>query len=369
MIQLRQIFLCVILSLVSGALLAQDKLKELNEVDGPYIFYAEKGVDVLRVGDNGISRNNFSNKDTTFWVSSSDKKYQFDISLHSVARPQWDYKLPGGMLIVSDPHGDMEAFVSILRSQKVIDKDYKWIFGKKHLIVIGDVFDRGKDVLPIFWLIYKLENEAMKAGGMVHFILGNHEEMVLRNNVKYTQDKYKNLAQYMGVRYCDLWKENSVLGHWLLTRNTIERIGDNLFVHAGLSEEFASDNWSIPQLNDTVSAYIRMTKEERKVSANADFLFGSNGPLWYRGMVKTDDKYNPISDSEVRRILDMYNVRRIYVGHTIFKDVSSFFNGSVIGVNVDNRKNMEAGRSRGVLVKKGKQYIVYDDARKQVLFK
>ena len=38
---------------------------------------------------------------------------------------------------------------------------------------------QGKDVPQIFWLFYKLEEEAAKAGGHVSFILGNHEPMVL----------------------------------------------------------------------------------------------------------------------------------------------------------------------------------------------
>lgn len=29
-------------------------------------------------------------------------------------------------------------------------------------MVIGDIFDRGKDVPQIFWLFYKLEDEAAK---------------------------------------------------------------------------------------------------------------------------------------------------------------------------------------------------------------
>ena len=42
-------------------------------------------------------------------------------------------------------------------------------------MIIGDIFDRGKDVPQIFWLFYKLEEEAAKAGGHVSFMLGNHE--------------------------------------------------------------------------------------------------------------------------------------------------------------------------------------------------
>ena len=37
-------------------------------------------------------------------------------------------------------------------------------------------------------------------------------------------------------------------------------------------------------------------------------------------------------------IMDRYKAKHIIVGHTIFKDISTFYNGKVIGVNVDIKK-------------------------------
>ncbi len=318
---------------------------------------------IIRVSDKGVDVKQDS-PNAGIWVKSEDAKYKFDLKLRPIIRPQWNYSQPDKVLVVSDPHGDINAFVSILQAQHVIDKNCDWSFDKGHLVVIGDVFDRGQDVLPIFWLIYKLEEQAAKAKGCVHFLLGNHEEMVLRNNMKYAEDKYKHLAQELDCKYSNMWQSDSELGRWLQTRNTIEKIGDNLFVHAGLSKEFLERNISIPQLNDSVSVYLRQTKAERNQSENATFLFGNNGPLWYRGMVRTDEKYNPISESDVDAILNQYNVKRIYVGHTIFGEVSSFYNGKVIAVNVNNNKNKNSGLNRGVLIKKNEVFLIYDDSQK-----
>ncbi len=79
------------------------------------------------------------------------------------------------MLVLSDPHGDLDCFVSVLKNNGVIGDRYEWTFGEGQLVVIGDVFDRGDDVVPIFWLLYKLEAEAVRQGGAVIFTLGNHE--------------------------------------------------------------------------------------------------------------------------------------------------------------------------------------------------
>jgi hypothetical protein len=208
-----------------------------------------------------------------------------------------------------------------------------------------------------------LEQEAEKAGGKISFLLGNHEEMVLRGNLKYTSEKYNRLADTLHLPYEMLWQANSELGHWLKTKNTIQIIGKNLFVHAGLSPEFLSKHLDVQTVNDTISHYLFHTKEERAASALAAFLFGDSGPLWYRGMVRTDIKYNPISMPEVNEILKTYHVNRIYVGHTIFTDITGFYNEKIIGVNVDNKENRNAERARGVLIEKGKAWVVYDSGK------
>lgn len=74
--------------------------------------------------------------------------HRFQVKLHPVERPLWKSGQREKTLIISDPHGDLESFVSVLRNNGVIGKNYKWKFGKNQVIVIGDVFDRGKDVLP-----------------------------------------------------------------------------------------------------------------------------------------------------------------------------------------------------------------------------
>ena len=176
--------------------------------------------------------------DFSFPVMSHKGNHRFQVTLHPFERPQWRMPQADSMLVISDPHGNLDCFVSVLKNNGVINDRYEWTFGKNQLVIIGDVFDRGKDVLPIFWLIYKLEKEAADAGGQALFMLGNHEEMVLRGDLRYVKEKYKALADTLHMPYQDLWKEDSELGRWLRTRNLIGIVGDNLIVHAGLSADF-----------------------------------------------------------------------------------------------------------------------------------
>ena len=59
-------------------------------------------------------------------------------------------------------------------------------------------------------------------------------------------------------------------------------------------------------------------------------------------------------------ILNRYQAERIIVGHTIFDDISTFYDNRVIAVNVDNAENREAGRGRGILIEKDCIYVVGD---------
>lgn len=334
-------------------------------IDGPYLFHLpDGGARILSVDTNGMLIDTLLPSlpsELSMPVVAHNGKYLFDVKLHAIDRPAWKYEQPEKLLVMSDPHGKFEYFVSTLKANGVIDKQYNWSYGKNHLMIIGDVFDRGNDVLPIFWLIYKLEQEAQEAGGHVSFLLGNHEPMVLANDLRYVKEKYTAIAEHLNMNYADLFGTDTELGRWLATRNTIEVIGRDLFVHAGLGEAFLKQDLSIPQVNEAMSRALFMNKQQRKeLSPLTEFLYGNEGPIWYRGMVRNDEKYFPLEVPVLNEILNHYQVNRIIVGHTIFPDVISFYNGKVIAVNVDNQKNFEKVLGRGILIKEENTYVIGD---------
>ena len=333
--------------------------------DGPYIFYLPDGgtrvvsIDTAGIMDDTIYKalpSSFS-----FPAVSHSGKHRFDVQLHTVTRPDWKYEQPEKLFVLSDPHGNLDCLVSVLYNNKVINKNYEWTHGENHLMILGDVFDRGKDVLPILWLIYKLEKEAEDAGGSVSFLLGNHELMILAGDLRYMDKMYNHVSEKLGMKYEELFSASTELGRWLATRNTLQVVGKDLFVHAGLGEEFLEKELTIPQVNEEMSRALFMTKQERKeLSGLTDFLYGNQGPIWYRGMVLNDERYNPLHINVLKKILEAYKVKRIVVGHTIFPDVASFYGGRVIGVNVNNKENFEKVLGRGMLIEQGNTYVIGD---------
>ena len=215
---------------------------EAQTADGPYIMYQEDGsVRMVSVTPEGRIVDTILAslpEDYGFTVVSSDQEHCFDVSLHPVERPDWKTEQPDRIFVTSDPHGNIDCFISLLQGNGVIDADCNWSFGTNQLVVIGDVFDRGNDAVQILWLIYQLEAEAAQAGGRVDYLLGNHEPMVLMNDLRYAKPKYTQLADTLGMKYADLLSPSSELGRWLSVRNTMQMSGRCLFVHAGLSSDF-----------------------------------------------------------------------------------------------------------------------------------
>lgn len=371
-------FILTIISsgLSAGTLALDGKKKEKKEelsADGPYVIYEPDGrtrvVSVDRRGQIKDTTYAALPPDFTLHVIDHKGRFPFDVRLHPVKRPEWKYKQPDKVFVMSDPHGKLDCVISLLRGNSIINEKYQWSFGKNHLVVIGDIFDRGKDVPQIFWLFYKLEQEAEEAGGHVSFLLGNHEPMVLANDLRYTKGKYKLLAEKLDMDYPKLFGPDTELGRWLGTRNTMQTIGSNLYVHAGLGKEFYDRNLSIPTVNEEMSRALFMNKKERKaLSPLTAFLYGNSGPIWYRGLVRTDPKYNPLPQDSLQMIMKRYHAEHILVGHTIFKDISTFYEGKVIGVNVDNEKNRKKKRGRALLIDRNTYFVVGDKGVMRKLF-
>ena len=132
--------------------------------------------------------------------------------------------------------------------------------------------------------------------------------------------------------------------------------------------KFLEKNKSIPQVNKIMSEGLFLTKEERKkASDDIAFMYATYGPIWYRGMVHSADKYHPLYPEDLPKIFSKYQAKRLFVGHTIFDDISTFYRYRVVAVNVDNKENMEKKRGRGVLVEDNRMYVIYDSGKKTLI--
>jgi len=241
-----------------------------------------------------------------------------------------NYKGVDSIIALSDVHGQYAKYLDILKANNGIDRDLNWKFGKGHLVFLGDAFDRGDRVTELLWHLFDLEKQAAKAGGMVHVLLGNHEDMVFGGDLRYMNEKYKIVEALTNSTYPDLYSENSVLGKWLRNQPVMISINDILFVHAGISIDLVRMKLNMNQVNKLFSGKIigKYTAPDNK-DKKVELLAGNNGPLWYRGYFED----STFSESKLDSILSFYSNKHIIVGHTTLKITKGLFKNKIIGID------------------------------------
>lgn len=284
---------------------------------------------------------------------------EFEFQLHERIKNPWYMQPAEKTLVVSDLHGRLDAYVALLKGNGVVDENLNWIYGKNHLFFVGDILDRGRDDIGIAWLTYKLEKEAQDAGGCLQFILGNHEDLTLKDDLRYPHQAHFQFSIKAGVPYAQLLGANTELGNWIRDSYWIVYSGKNLFVHAGLSLEMRKSSYKVGEINELGWRFTGFTtKEKKEMHHRTEKLFGNNGPIWYRGLSRDDEKYNPISSEDLDSVLKYYDADRIIVGHTEVDEVEWRYNGRVIAVNVRHHKNYNDNRTAGLLIEGNKFHAV-----------
>lgn len=330
----------------------------VNFNDGPYVFHEKGKIKAINI-EKGEARNVSASK-----LSSGTDLYQtkFPVSLKKKheAVPSV-YPAVSKMIVLSDIEGNFEPFRKLLQNNGVIDDKFNWIFGNGHLVFAGDMFDRGKQVTECLWLAYSLEEKAKAAGGMMHFVLGNHDIMNLQGDLRYVHEKYKKSAELMNKQLKDIYTENSELGRWLRTKNVMEKIGDMLFMHAGISSELYNAGLTIEQINKLAKPNYNVFPQDLKFGdEKTDIVMGVQGPFWYRGYYE-----DAVHESVVDSALQIFGVNRIVTGHTIIADtISVRYNGKVI--NTDTKH--ASGRSEALLIEGDRFYRVNAKGNKSLMF-
>jgi hypothetical protein len=309
--------------------------------DGPIIVYENGGITYYSVFPSGsnfeISRKNMAKHDTlSCFIDETKRRFCFQLK-DTIITENDTYDLPGKMLVLSDIHANFKGLEMILTGAGVLDDNLNWIFGKGHLVFDGDIFDRGDNATECLWLIYKLENEAVQHGGKVHLILGNHEILNLKGNYNNVRNKYFKNSDALNLEYKKWYAPDTELGKWLRSKNCIEKIGEYLFVHGGISSAFPKNKYTITEINDNIRQRIDSIYNEGEMSK--DIFIGWGSPLWYRGLVESKE-----SLEEVEQTLVAFGSSKMILGHTEVDEINYLYNGKIIPVDLRHRINTEKGQ-------------------------
>jgi hypothetical protein len=309
---------------------------------------------------------------------------------------------PQRIIAVGDLHGDYSAWLDIVRAAGLIDSRNRWAGGNTILVQVGDVTDRGPDSLKIIRNLVQLQKAAKRTGGRVVALVGNHEAMNMVGDLRYTSaGEFAAFAnsgsaarrdQLYGAHRAQIetvyravdakmtpeaikqawfkvtplgwveqraaWKPDGELGSWARSNPAVVKIGDTIFVHGGISAEYAKS--SIDDINRRLAAALTAVDDSDKSILNDQL-----GPLWYRGLAGRGPEAEakpaavpavprPTVDQEVDLVLAAYGAKRIVIGHTpdrkgiiispsgklarIDTGISRFYNGPLTWLEITGDK-------------------------------
>ncbi len=269
----------------------------------------------------------------------------------SLARAESAWTGVERIVVIGDLEGDYDKFTDMLRTAGLIDARGSWSGGRTHLVQLGDIPDRGPNSRMVMDHLMRLEPQARRAGGYVHALIGNHEAMNVEGDLRYvhpgeyaafadrnsrrlrdayyrqTQEHLRANPPPTGVPVFDdafraqweaehplgyvehrqAWAPNGRYGRWIASHESVIRINDLLFLHAGIGPSY------LPAERDAMNEAVRDALNGQPDPAFADILTNQEGPLWYRGLSLNQE---PTEEPHLAALLARHGVSRIIVGHT-----------------------------------------------------
>ena len=303
----------------------------------------------------------------------------------SAAEPPCEFDGIERIVAVGDVHGAYDRFVEILGAAGVLNAGAHWAGGRTHLVQTGDVLDRGPDSRKVLDLLERLQNEARKAGGAVHPLLGNHEAMRMLGDLRYVvpgeyqafetprsvsmRDEFLKSAEPF-QRPADVplgWVEmrqafgrTGEYGRWLRTLNVVIKIDGVLFLHGGISPGLA--DMSCETINAAIRREITTDIEKTRAAPRTSLSAREDGPLWYRGLALEPDSFGPA----VEEILQKQHARAIVTSHTVAPRgrIRVRFDGKVMQIDTGMQPaHVADGQASALEIEHGVFTAIYRDHR------
>ena len=295
--------------------------------DGPYVLWKGSHARIYRVRGGRLEQEEATGRLTLSLPGVAARSLTLQPQIPAPA--QAEFPAPKKILAVSDIHGRFDTLLSLLKAQKVIDDKLRWTFGRGHLVIVGDVMDRGPNVTEALWFLRALEGAAREHGGWVHVLPGNHEAMVASSDLRYLNSKYAQPIEGLPSQ-AELLGPDSELGRWLRSRPVLLKLGNILFVHGGISPALVARGWSLDQINARFQSAWGVPAHTAE--GDSGLLLGPQGPIWYRGLLPPGG-WPSSTDEEITQALSHFKVGAMVVGHTTLDHVTAFHDGKVFGID------------------------------------
>lgn len=173
----------------------------------------------------------------------------------------------GDIFAIGDAHSDYVRLVSAMNGAGLIDGapagpgDVAWRAGHAVLVITGDMIDKGPRGVDVLRLLVNLQSSALRQGGRVIVLAGNHEAEFLADPSAPKGREFASQLTAAGVRPRDVAACKGDLGAFLCSLPFAARVNDWFFSHAGntagrslsqietdIETGFAKDGYATQQL-------------------------------------------------------------------------------------------------------------------------
>ena len=209
------------------------------------------------------------------------------------------------IVAVGDLHADLSSAKKAFSIAGITDATGQWILSDAIVVQTGDLTDRGPDGRPLLEWVRDLEIQAAAHNSQFIVLLGNHEVMNLQGDWRYVSQA--DVQSFGGL---EQRKKSFASGgewaEWLSTKDAVLQIGDTIFVHGGVSRQFAKPA-------ETLSQEVRLAM----LGLGDRSILGEQGPLWYRGYWRQSEA---LACEESKFVLRQLGAKRMVMGHTTQRD-------------------------------------------------
>jgi hypothetical protein len=192
------------------------------------------------------------------------------------------------IVALGDVHGAYDRLLPLLQVGGIARADpkakggYAWAGGKRTLVSVGDLIDKGPQSLEVLDLMMNLQSGARAAGGDVIVTLGNHEaEFLARPGKKKKAEEFERELSERHIDLHDVAEGRNAYGRFFLGLPVAARVNGWFFSHAG-----STSGMSLTQIGDHFRAVVDSGRWKNQ------FLIGDDSLLearkWWKG--DADDK-------------------------------------------------------------------------------
>ncbi len=226
------------------------------------------------------------------------------------------------IVAVGDLHADLGSAKKAFATAGITNANGEWILKDAIVVQTGDLTDRGPDGKSLLDWIQTLERQAVEHNSEFVVLLGNHEVMNLQGDWRYV-----SRADVLGFGGVDARKkafsmqEKGEIATWLRNKDAVVQIGDTVFVHGGVSRDYARPATA---LSSDVWAAMLGVGDRR--------ILGESGPLWYRGYWNHTEEQ---ACQEAQFVLSTMGATRMVMGHTTQRDgqIRARCNGTLFAID------------------------------------